>query len=327
MYAVVYQESKTSQGLLTAKAQLSKKGLTIPILVFVAHMAANLVNNVRNALEGYAVRSVYGWTSGMAALHWISSQGKYKQFVSNRVAQISAKNFINWRHDQNPADVGIRGTESKELLEIWLKGPDWLSTPDVWPALVQPKSSEESEAEAKLIKEVFAVATEPKDTLYLVLEKQKFWHAIRITSWVARFIYNCKSSKENHLSGPLMTQETDKQVKFWVNRTQHSKINTDQFHDDQLKLNLQKNEDSLYECRGRIQGSYPIYLPPDALLTERMVHDAHVLSVHGGVGLTMASIRQQYWVQRLRQLAKKSYPRLLRLQEIPSLRILKPICW
>ena len=36
-----------------------------------------------------------------------------------------------------------------------------------------------------------------------------------------------------------------------------------------------------------------------------MVHDAHLLSLHGGVGLTMASIRQQYWVPRLRQLAKK----------------------
>ena len=29
------------------------------------HKAANLVNNVRNALEGCAVRSVYGWTDSM----------------------------------------------------------------------------------------------------------------------------------------------------------------------------------------------------------------------------------------------------------------------
>ena len=139
VYAVVYQESRTSQGLLTAKAQLSKKGLTIPRLELVStHMAANLVNNVRNTLEGYAVRSMYGWTGSMVALHWISGQRNYKKIVSNRAALINAKNFINWKHvrtDQNPADVGNRGTESKELLEIWLKGPDWLSTPDVWPAL------------------------------------------------------------------------------------------------------------------------------------------------------------------------------------------------
>ena len=84
-----------------------------------------------------------------------------------------------------------------------------------------------------------------------------------------------------------------------------SKLNTDQFQEDQLKLNLHKNGDGLYECRGRIQGSYPVYLPPDAVLTEKMVHDAHVLSLHGGVGLTMTFIRQEYWVPRLRRLTKK----------------------
>ena len=31
--------------------------------------------------------------------------------------------------DQNPADVGSRGTLSRERPEIWLKGPNWLSKP------------------------------------------------------------------------------------------------------------------------------------------------------------------------------------------------------
>ena len=97
--AVVYQESSTNQGLLAAKARLAKKGLTIPRLELVAaHMATNLVDNVRNALEGCAVRSVYGWTDSMVALHWISGKGNYKQFVSNRVAQINAKGYIQWGH-------------------------------------------------------------------------------------------------------------------------------------------------------------------------------------------------------------------------------------
>ena len=90
-----------------------------------------------------------------------------------------------------------------------------------------------------------------------------------------------------------------------MNRTQSSKLNTDQFQEDQLRLNLHKNGEGLYECRGRLQGSYPTYLPPDDLLTEKMVHDAHVLSFHGGVGLTMTLICQEYWVPRLRQLTKK----------------------
>ena len=90
-----------------------------------------------------------------------------------------------------------------------------------------------------------------------------------------------------------------------MKRTQRSNLNTDQFQEDQLKLNLHKNGEGLYECRGRIQGSYPTHLPPDDLLTEKMVHDVHVLSLHGGVGLTMTLIRQKYWVPRLRRLTKK----------------------
>ena len=56
VYAVVHQESGIDQGLVAGKARLAKKGLTIPRLELVSmHMAANLVDNVRNTLEGYAV--------------------------------------------------------------------------------------------------------------------------------------------------------------------------------------------------------------------------------------------------------------------------------
>ena len=86
------------------------------------------------------MRSVYGWTDSTVVLHWIAGQGSYKQFVSNRVAQINAKDYVKWRYvgtEQNPADVGSRGTLSRERLEIWLKGPNWLTEPEMWPAVVK----------------------------------------------------------------------------------------------------------------------------------------------------------------------------------------------
>ena len=85
---------------------------------------------------------------------------------------------------------------------------------------------------------------------------------------MAIFIQNCKKGKKYRMSGPL-TCDTDEQAKFWEGRAQNSRLNTNKFHEDQLKLNLPKNEEGLYESRGRIQGSYPIYLPPDALLTHK----------------------------------------------------------
>ena len=99
VYAVVHQESGVNQGLLIAKSRLAKKGLSIPRLELVsAHMAANLAENTKNALDGQLVRSVTGWLDSTVALYWIKGGGTYKQFVANRVRKINEKEFIEWRH-------------------------------------------------------------------------------------------------------------------------------------------------------------------------------------------------------------------------------------
>ena len=72
-----------------------------------------------------------------------------------------------------------------------------------------------------------------------------------------------------------------------------------------MKLNLQQNKDGIFECRGRIQGHYPIYLPDDGVFTEKLVAHFHTQTLHGGVGLTMAKVRETYWIPRLRQLVKR----------------------
>ena len=46
----------------------------------------------------------------------------------------------------------------------------------------------------------------------------------------------------------------------------------------------------MYECRGRIQGDYPIYIPNDSLLAEKIVQEVHIWTIHGGVGLTMGEV-------------------------------------
>ena len=80
--------SGITQGLVTSKS-LAKKGLTTPRLELVAgHMATNLVDNVKEALQGFSIRSVYGWLDSSVALHWIKGGGNYKQFAGNRVSKI-----------------------------------------------------------------------------------------------------------------------------------------------------------------------------------------------------------------------------------------------
>ena len=38
---------------------------------------------------------------------------------------------------------------------------------------------------------------------------------------------------------------------------------------------------------------------------ELLIEDARYRTIHGGVGLTMASVRENYWVPRLRRATKK----------------------
>lgn len=47
------------------------------------------------------------------------------------------------------------------------------------------------------------------------------------------------------------------------------------FVSDKLQLNFQSNAEGILECRGHIQGHYPIYLPDDCQFTEKFMERAH----------------------------------------------------
>ena len=115
-------------------------------------------------------------------------------------------------------------------------------------------------------------------------------------------------------------EEIDKQRVFWVRRVQENCRGGDRFEEDRLQLNLQMNKDEVLECRGRIQWDYPIYLTDTHLYTEKLVSEAHLATLHGGVGLTMARVRESCWVPRLRRLTddRASDESLLRLQTLPA---------
>ncbi|XP_068713043.1 uncharacterized protein [Montipora foliosa] len=105
------------------------------------------------------------------------------------------------------------------------------------------------------------------------------------------------------MTGPLTTNEVQRQHLFWTKRAQRSL--DDQVTEDKQRLGLEENDEGIFECRGRMQGHYPVYLPDTHPYTVKLVEDAHRRTLHGGVGLTMTRIRERYWVPRLRRLAKR----------------------
>eukprot|EP00795_Rhopilema_esculentum_P004175 gene4175-20362_t len=128
---------------------------------------------------------------------------------------------------------------------------------------------------------------------------------MRVTAWIVRFIRNSQAKKASRIKGPLSTPEIQEQITQWVKRVQSRAKSNDSFKEDEQKLNIQKNDEGILECRGRIQGQCPIYLPSDTLFTEKLVMDSHISTGHGGVSMTMSSVRERFWVPRLRKLVKK----------------------
>ena len=154
------------------------------------------------------------------------------------------------------------------------------------------------------MKEVVMVSKTEKDVLNEILEKHSYWKAILIVAWVARLLRNCRG-KGATKSFPLTAEETELQVTRWIYRVQARFAKTDKYQEDGPRLNLQKNAQEIFECRGRIQGDYPVYLPDDELFSEKLVASAHEDTLHGSVDLTMAKVWERYWMPRLRRLTER----------------------
>ena len=303
VYSIVRQKSGVTQRLVAGKGRLAKQGLTIPRL----ELATNLVTNVGSALQGLPKPRILGWLDSSVALHWIRGNGQYKQFVANRVAKIQLHPEIEWRyvptHD-NPADLASRG--GTVTTPLWWTGPEWLQDHDRWPTNPITETSADSEAaEAKIIKEVLCVAQAEEtktDEFDDLLERRDLRRVLRTSASILRFVRNCRRKQKQR--GPLTTPEVDEMKTWWIKCVQLQDSTTPHHERTKVALNLQKNVEGLLECRGRIRGKYPTYLPPDAPFTRKLVQRIHVETLHGGVGLTMAAVREDYWIPKLRRLVK-----------------------
>ena len=229
--------------------------------------------------------------------------------MHNRVHKIQDKRWITWRYvhtKENPADLGSRGGHVTQDNDLWWYGPKWLSDPSAWPMDVTTTATAETLSEAKVIREIFKLADDQEtDELEALLNKHILWKTLRISAWITRFARNARSLPQERKRGPLTTEELTIQRQAWERRAQLEGTRSESFVNDRLQLNLQRNDQHLFECRGRIQGVYPVYLPDKCVYTEKFIQEAHEATLHGGVQLTMAKVREQHWVPRLRRQVKR----------------------
>ena len=96
----MYKESGMYQALVSRKGKVSKERTyhAKAGAYFCSH-GSQPCRQCKKGLEGYVVRSVYGWTDRTVVLQWMTGKGSYKQFLANRVlTQINATAYKKWRY-------------------------------------------------------------------------------------------------------------------------------------------------------------------------------------------------------------------------------------
>ena len=128
------------------------------------------------------------------------------------------------------------------------------------------------------------------DRMDKLLEAHDLRKVMRVGAWVERFVNNSKCPINKRKTGLLSTAEIQDQYLWWTKRTQRDATINGEIEKSKIQLNLQPSDAGVLECRGRIEGDYPVFLPQNHLFTRKLVEQVHLTTLHSGVGMTMAKV-------------------------------------
>ena len=115
------------------------------------------------------------WSDSQIVLHWIDSTKQLSTFARNCVTEIQANvPNANWRYCPtlaNPADRLSRGTTTHALMlsKLWEHGPEWLTSPSLWPSSELPILSPLLVAAATTTEFISTGPTQPDVGLHFVI--------------------------------------------------------------------------------------------------------------------------------------------------------------
>lgn len=330
--AVLYVRSKDHEGnfilnLLTSKTKVTPiKTISLPrIELCGALLLARLFKTVQRALKFDHI-IFHAWTDSEIVLSWLRGHpNKYKMFVANRISEIqeicSSNVWSHVRSESNPADCATRGLLPKDLLtfEMWWNGPNWLKQPkELWPAT---SVVEECDLEAKTLKVNTMITKNPSNLELLITRCSSLTKLIRITAYCFRFMNSYIKREKTPESKYLTTTELKFSLKFWIKTAQNEQFGKE-IHELETKnsitgrlqnLNPFLDQEGILRVGGRLQNAniswnekHPIILENNHLITKLLVDLVHKNTLHGGVQLMTAVLRQNYWVLNARSVLKQT---------------------
>ncbi|XP_054717350.1 uncharacterized protein LOC129226745 [Uloborus diversus] len=277
--------------------------------ILACNIGARLANSVKTHLSLEGIESFF-WSDSMDALYWITKEGPWMIFVSNRVSEIrrlsktSEWNFVPGA--QNIADLLSRGCSVKNLLkEQWHEGPAWLrDSRDKWPNFALSPDENNISAEKKKI--IVSSSNQKSDEFYNNISSYK--KIIRVTGWIYRFYENSRGLRKK--SGNLSNEEIKRAELKILRKVQHDELSEKTHHlkplatftdDDGIlrvktKLTMSKEDDNF---------KIPIVLPSDHHVVKNLILGKHQELGHPGVQSLMVALRENYWILKSRRTIKK----------------------
>ncbi|XP_070519420.1 uncharacterized protein [Cardiocondyla obscurior] len=365
--AVIYLRLTNKEGriivsLLASKTRVAPiKQLSIPRLELqAAVLLARLAVATRRA-RALAQVPVQCWCDSSIVLACLRQHpSKWKQFIANRVSEIQTLlPDTKWRHvpsESNPADLLSRGKPASELinLEIWWKGPTWLKKANnYWPSQLADGSIETT-LEGKTARCNVHMAHPADDILAEVSERLLSWtRIVRTVARVIKFVKLLKSKikAQGRPSADITAQnlnETERLIMKYLQRRMFLEerkaiINKTPIKNSSKLIALNPFiENGLFRVGGRLANSnleyearHPVVLLRHTV-TIRIIEDAHRRCIHGGVKLTLSTLRQEYWVLSARAQVKTVVHNCIRCAKIrakltcqimanlPAMRVTRP---
>lgn len=333
LYLRVFHNNTYKISLLKAKSKVapSKNLLSIPRLeLCAAVLLTRLLNSVASLVSQLRIKSIHLFSDSTIVLCWLKTAPHLLEvFVANRVVEILRSTSTHqWHHvatEVNPADCASRGLLPEQLVDhpLWWNGPSFLSLPsEQWP--LQPTVLTEPLPGLKVSKITSLVSSSPpSNSLYTQLQNYSaFNRALRVFSYVLRFIANLKAAKSGTTlnKGPLLVEELETATSTCVRIVQQTHFHEEisalhknpQAHLKSLSsLTPFLDKDGLLRVGGRLKNAplsfeskHPLLLPAKTHLSSLICDHFHRISLHGGPRIVQSLIQQKYWIISLRNLLR-----------------------
>lgn len=323
--AIVYLRSHSNDSLITITLIASKtkvaplKRLTIPRLELMgAVLLVKLMQSILITIERPNM-PLFAWIDSQVAHTWINNHpSRWKDFVHNRVCFIQdTLPQCKWglvSGKDNPADLATRGISPSQLNEntMWWSGPEWLSlTNSAWPQGSAPLITEHLEERKR---EVSTFITNKHYEIWDILSRySNLTTLLRVTALCRKFIRRTNKKTTSVPITSISVKDINHEKLFWIKTVQCfsfsfeikviSQGQTLSKSNPLVRLTPYIDSEGLLRVSGRLQQSlltddakHPYIIPKDSPFTQLVISDAHSRTLHGGTQMTLAYLRQTYWI-------------------------------